>query len=79
MINNPYGNQVMTVRQVAVFLQFSETKVYRLLNAGQIPGMKIGGQWRVLRSALEEYMQRRGGARPPEPALQSGHYVSLDG
>lgn len=79
MITNPDDNQVMTVRQVATFLQFSETKVYRLLNAGQIPGMKIGGQWRVLRSALEEYMQRQGGVRPPEPALPAGHYVSLDG
>lgn len=79
MINNPEDNQVMTVRQVAAFLQFSETKVYRMLNKGEIPGMKFGGQWRVLRSALEEYMLRRVISRPPEPVAQTGAYVSLDG
>lgn len=69
MIANFEESHVMTVHQVAEFLQFSEAKVYRLLRLGEIPGMKIGGQWRVLRSALEEYMRRPPEAKPPESIL----------
>lgn len=58
-MSNPEDYQVMTVQQTAKFLQFSEAKVYRLLNKEKIPGKKIGGQWRVWRPALEEYMRRQ--------------------
>lgn len=65
-MGNPEDNQVMTVAQVAEFLQISPTKVYRCLNTGEIPGKKIGGQWRIWRPALEEYIGRP--ATPP-PAM----------
>ena len=38
--------QVMTVDQVAEYLQVSKRKVYDLAAAGDIPAAKVGDQWR---------------------------------
>lgn len=76
-MNNPDDNQVMTVREVAEFLQFSQTKVYRCLNLGEIPGKKIGGQWRMWRPALEEYMRRQ--ATPLAGDEPNVPFATLDG
>lgn len=79
MTHNSDDSQVMTMQQVAAYLQFSEAKVYRLLNTGKIPGIKIGGQWRILRSALEGYMLRQSSNQPADPASQIEAYTSPDG
>lgn len=62
-------DQVMTIRQVAVFLQFSDSKVYRLVQRGKLPGSKkIGGQWRIWRPALMAYLEEQS-AGSPSPAV----------
>jgi len=38
--------QIMTVKQVAEYLQMDEHTVYKLARSGQIPSIKIAGQWR---------------------------------
>lgn len=65
-------DQVMTIRQVADFLQFSDSKVYRLVKRGQLPGSKkIGGQWRIWRPALMAYLEEQsdGSPLPVAPAV----------
>lgn len=48
--------QVLTVEETADYLRVSDTTVYRLIKLGRLPGRKVGGQWRILRSALEDYL-----------------------
>jgi excisionase family DNA binding protein len=50
--------ETMTVGQAAIFLQMHENSVRNLLKRGELPGRKVGGEWRVLRSALERYMRQ---------------------
>ena len=38
--------EIMTVKQVAEYLQMDEHTVYKLARSGQIPSIKIAGQWR---------------------------------
>ena len=38
--------EIMTVKQVADYLQMDEHTVYKLAHSGQIPFLKIAGQWR---------------------------------
>lgn len=73
-------DQVMTIRQVADFLQFSDSKVYRLVKNGQLPGSKkIGGQWRVWRPALMAYLEGHGtGSSPPGAGGEVAPRHSLD-
>jgi len=40
--------EILTVKQVAEYLQMNEHTIYRLARSGQIPSIKIVGQWRLL-------------------------------
>ena len=52
------GNRktIMNVREVAEYLRISEAKVYRLVNQGGIPAMRIGKAWRFRKDILEEWI-----------------------
>ena len=38
--------EIMTVKQVAEYLQIDERTIYKLARSGLIPSLKIAGQWR---------------------------------
>ncbi len=48
---------LLTVQQVATFLQVSRTTVWRWCNEGRLPAMKIGRGWRIRREDLDRYLQ----------------------
>ena len=47
-------NEVMTPDEVAGLLQVHVRTIYRLARKRQIPGRKIGGQWRFSRTLILE-------------------------
>jgi excisionase family DNA binding protein len=49
----------LTLAEVAASLRVSEDTARKLVSSGEIPGRKQGRQWRVLRSAVENYKQRQ--------------------
>ena len=51
---------VLTIGEVAEMLRVHPTTVYRLLKRGDIPGFKIGGNWRVSVNALDRWMSEMG-------------------
>lgn len=54
---HPYDPpEVMNVEQAAQFLQVEEPVVVELAEAGQLPGRKLGTQWRFSRDALVEWL-----------------------
>jgi len=55
-------NEIMTISQVAKYLQISEVTTYRLVQEGKIPAFKVGRSWRVKREDLNEFIeiQKRG-------------------
>lgn len=50
-------NEIMTVAELAEYLRVNEATVYRLAQEGQIPGMKVGRQWRFKREAIDRLME----------------------
>ena len=44
----------MDIRSAAQYLQIKERTLYRLVGEGEIPGIKVGGQWRFSKKCLEE-------------------------
>lgn len=52
-----------TVTEVAEALSLGRTKVYDLLNRGEIESVSIGSARRITRHALEEYVRRLIGDR----------------
>lgn len=55
----PIGRLVLDVEAVAEVLHCGRTQVFRLLRAGDLPGMKIGGLTRVSVAAVEEFVARK--------------------
>lgn len=49
---------IMTIAQVAEYLQLSEMTTYKLVQEGKLPGFKIGRHWRIKRDDLDEFIER---------------------
>ncbi len=45
--------EILTLDEVAAYPKVSKRTVYRLVQKGEIPGVKLGGTWRFRRSELD--------------------------
>jgi len=50
---------VLTLEQAAALLQVDPAEVTALAEAGELPGRRIGGDWRFPRAALLEWLAAR--------------------
>lgn len=57
---------IMTLREVAAYLNFSEKKIYNLVKSGDIPFRKIGGQYRFVKDVIDEWLLQETGNRRGE-------------
>lgn len=48
--------EIMTVKQVAEYLQMDEHTVYKLARSGQISSIKIAGQWRFKKDVIDKWI-----------------------
>ena len=48
----------LTVKDVAEYLNRSETTIYNMLNNGELPGIKLGGKWIVRKRDLDEFLNK---------------------
>ena len=53
---NQADDPILDVDGVARYLQLSRSKVYGMLTSGELPGQKIGKQWRLRRSAVAAWL-----------------------
>lgn len=51
-------NYVMTIRDVALYLQLSDSTVYKLVKKGMLPACKIGGTWRFSRKLVDAWFEQ---------------------
>ena len=47
---------IMDVKEIAAYLGFSPTKIYRLLTAAEIPHVKVGGQYRFPKAVIDDWL-----------------------
>jgi len=52
---------VMTLQEVADYLNCHYGTAYRLARQGVMPSFKLGGNWRVLKSEIDEWIKAGGG------------------
>ena len=56
---------VMTIDELAEYLQVSKSSLYKLAQDGQVPGQKVGKHWRFHREAIDQWLTgKEGGFRP---------------
>jgi excisionase family DNA binding protein len=57
---------LMTVKEVARYLHVVQLTVYRMIDRGDLPAVKVGSRWRIRRQDLEDYL-KRSTSQPKEP------------
>lgn len=56
------SSQVLTLAEASRFLKLPAKTVEQWAAKGELPGRKIGKEWRFLRSAIEEWLAFGGGS-----------------
>ena len=51
--------EILTVKQLASYLQMDEHTIYRLAESGKIPAMKIGAKWRFKKDLIDKWIEER--------------------
>ena len=49
-------DDLLTTKQLMDLLQIDRTTVYRMLNDGRLPAMRVGGQWRFQRQSIDRWL-----------------------
>jgi len=55
---------MLTLQEVAEYLQCHYRTAYRLAREGIMPSFKVGGGWRFLKSDIDKWIAKGGGRRP---------------
>ena len=53
------SNDILTLKEVAVYLKLAEKTAYRLAAEGKLPGFKVGGSWRFKESDIDEWIEKQ--------------------
>lgn len=52
-------SNILTVKQLAAYLKMASVTIYRLAARGELPGTKVGGQWRFHKQAIDEWLSHK--------------------
>lgn len=51
--------QVMTIDELAAYLQVAKSTLYKLAQEGKVPGQKVGKHWRFSRQVIDRWLAER--------------------
>jgi len=63
-------DRLMTLQQVAEYLQIKERTIYGWAQKGQIPSFKLGNVWRFKREDIDLWIEERKRDTPRSKALR---------
>ena len=61
----------LTTEEVLDYLQVNLRTVYRLIDAGKLPAVRVGRQWRFRRKDIDTWLDRQHQAAPTLPGAQA--------
>ena len=59
MATDTPGHELLTTEEAAAYLRLHPRTISRLIKQGELPGVKVGRQWRVRRADLEARLRGR--------------------
>ncbi len=54
-----YSTDIMTVKELSVYLKIAEKTAYRIALEGKLPGFKIGGSWRFRKKEIDLWIEKQ--------------------
>ncbi|HWG43714.1 MAG TPA: helix-turn-helix domain-containing protein [Gemmataceae bacterium] len=74
--SKPRLEKILTLAEAAAYLRVPEDALLKLADEGAVPARRIGGEWRFLRKALDDWLRYSGRpVRDVWPA--SAHWMQL--
>jgi excisionase family DNA binding protein len=71
--------ELLTTREVQSLVRLNRVTIYRLIREGEFPAIKVGGQWRFPRKAVEAWLDEQSSPqRPPPQAEEAARPLALD-
>lgn len=64
MSNNNDELRLLTLREAAAILQVSKRTLLRMIQQGEVPAFKVGGQWRIRESQFKKWVAEKEIAHP---------------
>ncbi len=59
-MDNTFSNiRLLTLAEAAQLLHVSTRTLHRMIQGGDLPALKVGGQWRVRESQLQLWVEHR--------------------
>lgn len=58
---------LLTTRQVTQLLKIDRTTIYRMVESGQLPAIRVGKQWRFAQADIEQFLTAPQSASVPKP------------
>jgi len=58
-------DEILTLQEVAALLKIAERTAYMMVQRGDLPGFKVGGQWRFKRNDIDAWMEAQKLAERP--------------
>jgi excisionase family DNA binding protein len=62
------ADTLLTTQQVQALLQVDRTTIYRMVESGRLPAIRVGKQWRFPRAEMERWLQAHAVAAGAPPA-----------
>jgi excisionase family DNA binding protein len=56
--------KLLTLAEAATILKISKRTLHRMIQHRQIPAFKVGGQWRILESRFQEWVEEEENIAP---------------
>jgi excisionase family DNA binding protein len=53
------AREVMSLRQASMYLGVSADTMYRYVSEGVVPAFKLGNRWKLRKSVLDRWMERK--------------------
>lgn len=53
----PNQENILTIDELADYLRISKSSLYKLAQAGKLPGQKIGRHWRFHKEAVDQWLK----------------------
>ena len=70
--------KVLTVNELAEYLRVHRSTIYRLLKRGDLPGFKIGSDWRFNVEVIDQWRMKQGAALLSAEASSGGNNDERD-
>jgi excisionase family DNA binding protein len=49
--------EVLTLKEAAAYLRVADDEILRLATCQELPGRQVGGEWRFLKTALQDWLR----------------------